>query len=85
MEEIIEINGKKIKAIKEKLTLYSATSQKEQLLYKMPKFVPKGRRIKYTLPIEIYKEIPEIVHIDNKRFLKGDYIIKSKYFNLIEC
>ena len=85
MEEIIEINGKKIKAIKEKLTLYSATSQKEQLLYKMPKFVPKGRRIKYILPIEIYKKIPEIVHIDNKRFLKSDYTINSKYFNLIEC
>lgn len=83
--ETIEINGKKIKAFKSVRTLFQETSQKEQLLYKMPKFLPKAKKTIYELPIELYKEIPDIVKINNKNFYKTDIIeVNQTHFKLIE-
>ena len=83
--ETIKINGRKIKALKRKATLYRQTTQLEQQLYNMPFAMPKTIKTIYEIPIELYDKIPEIVKINNKKFYKTDITkINQKDFKLIE-
>lgn len=83
--ETIKINGKKIKALKRKVTLYRQTTQLEQQLYNMPFVMPKTIKTIYEIPIELYDKIPEIVKINNKKFYKTDINeINQIDFKLIE-
>lgn len=83
--ETIEINGKKIKALKKKVTLYRQTTQLEQQLYNMAFAVPKTIKTIYEIPIKLYDKIPEIVKINNKKFYKTDINeINQTDFKLIE-
>ena len=83
--ETIEINGKKIKALKRKVTLYRQTTRIEQQLYNMPFAMPKTIKTIDEIPIEVYEKIPEIVKINNKKFYKSDINkINQTHFKLIE-
>lgn len=83
--ETIKINGKKIKALKRKATLYKQTTQLEQQLYNMPFAMSKTIKTIYEIPIELYDKIPGIVKINNKKFYKTDINnINQTDFKLIE-
>lgn len=83
--ETIKINGIKINAKKQKVTLYRQTSQLEQQLYNMPFAMPREIKTIYEIPVELYDKIPEIVKINNKKFYKTDINeINQTHFKLIE-
>lgn len=72
--DTIKINGKKVKALKRKTTLYRPATA-----------IPRTIKIIYELPIEVYNETPKIINIDNKKFYKTDINeINQTHFKLIE-
>lgn len=70
---IIEINNKRIKAIKNTRYVVCTERRYEKIIY-------------IIKDMSIYYDIPEIVEIYNKKFYKSPYDrINQEEFKLIEC
>ena len=85
MADEIKINNLKIPCNKRVVQLYREATQKEIVLYKMPKAIPLCKKVIYEISIDFYEKLPEIVKLEDKTFYKEE--IKRPYqdtFSLIE-